>query len=151
MPAEGVLHETDRHTDGGGAEAPVEADRRLQQTRDERAEEGAEVDAEVEEREPRIASHIARRIQRADDRGGVRLQPAGADGDQDQADRETGVFGAVTKSDIRAAVNAIDDYLVSNAAAINTAIPQPARGQLTTSQKALLLTYVIRRRYLSGA
>lgn len=68
-----------------------------------------------------------------------------------QADRAAGVFGNVTKTDIRAAVDAIDDWLHANAAAINSAIPQPARGQLTIAQKALLLNYVITKRYLKGS
>jgi hypothetical protein len=57
----------------------------------------------------------------------------------------------VTKAELRAAVDAIDTWLNSNAAAANTAIPQPARGALSTTQKALLLMYVIQRRYLDGA
>lgn len=58
--------------------------------------------------------------------------------------------GVVTKQDVRAAINAIDEFLHANAAAINNALPQPARGQLTAAQKALLLVYVIKQRYLSG-
>jgi hypothetical protein len=58
---------------------------------------------------------------------------------------------SLTKADLRAAVNAVDDWLNTNAAAMNTAIPQPARGALTTPQKALLLQFVVARRYLSGA
>jgi hypothetical protein len=58
---------------------------------------------------------------------------------------------AVTKADLRAAVDALDDFLNTNAAAINTAIPQPARGALTTTQKAKLLMFVIRQRYVKGA
>lgn len=54
----------------------------------------------------------------------------------------------VTKNDLRAAVDAIDQWLDDNAAAANSAIPQPARGALTTKQKALLLQYVVQRRYL---
>lgn len=57
----------------------------------------------------------------------------------------------LTKPDLRAAVNALDDFLNTNAAAINTAIPQPARGALTAAQKARLLVFVINRRYLSGS
>lgn len=60
-------------------------------------------------------------------------------------------FGALTKAQLRDAVNALDDYLNTNAAAINAAIPQPARAQLTTPQKALLLQYVVAKRYLTGA
>ena len=59
--------------------------------------------------------------------------------------------GAVTKADLRAAVNAIDAFLDTNAAAINSAIPQPARGVLTTAQKARMLMFVIQRRYVAGA
>jgi hypothetical protein len=55
------------------------------------------------------------------------------------------------KADLRAAVNALDDFLSTNGAAINTAIPLPARTALTVPQKARLLMFVIQRRYLSGA
>lgn len=57
---------------------------------------------------------------------------------------------ALTKADLRAAVNAIDTWLNSNAAGLNAALPQPARGTLTTSQKARLLQIVVARRYLTG-
>ena len=59
-------------------------------------------------------------------------------------------FGALTKVDLRAAVNAIDQWVSDNAASFNTAIPQPARAQLTTSQKALLLRFVVAKRFDSG-
>ena len=55
----------------------------------------------------------------------------------------------VTKVDLRAAVDAMDSWLHTNAAALNAAIPQPARGALTLRQKALLLQFVVARRYLS--
>ena len=58
---------------------------------------------------------------------------------------------AITKAQLRAAVDALDAWLDTNAATINTAIPQPARGSLTTAQKARLLTYVIRQHYIVGA
>jgi hypothetical protein len=61
------------------------------------------------------------------------------------------VFGMLTKADIRAAVNALDDYLHTNAAAINQTLPEPARTELTTPQKARLLMRVVARRYLVGA
>jgi hypothetical protein len=57
----------------------------------------------------------------------------------------------IVRADLRAAVDALDTFLNDNASAINTAIPQPARGALTPAQKALLLNYVIRRRYQVGA
>lgn len=55
---------------------------------------------------------------------------------------------AITKPDLRAAINAIDDWVDSNSSAFNTAIPQPARGGMTTKQKAALLLYVVNQRYL---
>ena len=58
---------------------------------------------------------------------------------------------ALTKADLRAAVNALDDFLNTNAGTINSAIPQPARSALTTAQKARLLMFVIRQRYMKGA
>lgn len=59
--------------------------------------------------------------------------------------RET--VGALTKADLRAAVDAIDTWVDDNASAFNLAIPQPARGVLSTKQKAELLLVVVRRRY----
>lgn len=58
---------------------------------------------------------------------------------------------AITKSDLRAAVDAMDDFLNTNQTAINNAFPTAARTGLTTAQKALVLMYVIDQRYLSGA
>ena len=65
-------------------------------------------------------------------------------------DARTGVHAALTKADIRAAVNALDDFFNTNAATINNALPATAKAQLTQTQKALLLMYVISKRYLSG-
>lgn len=70
---------------------------------------------------------------------------------QAERSRTRDAFGALTKADIRAAVNALDDFFHANAATVNAAIPQPARGALTSAQKALLLQFVIERRYLAGA
>lgn len=57
----------------------------------------------------------------------------------------------VTKADLRATVDAIDSYLNTNASAINSAIPQPARANLSIPIKALLLMYVVQKRYLKGS
>lgn len=57
----------------------------------------------------------------------------------------------LTKADLLAAVNGLDDYLNTNAAAINSAIPQPARANLSTAQKARLLNLVVTKRYITGA
>lgn len=40
-----------------------------------------------------------------------------------------------------------DDYLETNAVAMNSSIPQPARSVLTTPQKAALLAYTAMRRW----
>jgi hypothetical protein len=58
---------------------------------------------------------------------------------------------AVTKTDLRAAFNGIDDYFEANAAAINAAIPQPARAALTKQQKARIAMLVIRERFLKDS
>lgn len=54
---------------------------------------------------------------------------------------------AITKTDLRAAIDALDTFLDTNAATINAAIPQPARSGLTTGQKARLLAYVALKRW----
>lgn len=53
---------------------------------------------------------------------------------------------AITKAELRAAVDAIDVWLDGAAASANTAIPQPARGSLTTRQKYMLLAHVALKR-----
>jgi len=58
---------------------------------------------------------------------------------------------AITKTELRAAVDALDDWLNDNAAAVNNALPAAAKAGLTTQQKARLLMYVVRQRYLGGA
>lgn len=60
-------------------------------------------------------------------------------------------MGAVTKAQLRAAFDGLDAELNAQASAFNAAIPQPARAQLTTQQKAHILMAVIRKRYLTGA
>lgn len=54
----------------------------------------------------------------------------------------------LTKAELRAAVDAVDDWADANAASFNTAIPQPARSALKAKQKAALLMYVVARRHL---
>lgn len=60
---------------------------------------------------------------------------------------ESATFGALTKADLRAAINALDDYLEANASAINLVIPLPARTALTAAQKARLLARVALKRW----
>lgn len=57
-----------------------------------------------------------------------------------------GDLPAVTKPDILAAVNALDDWLEANVTTINAAIPQPARAALSPGQKYELLGYILMRR-----
>jgi hypothetical protein len=52
----------------------------------------------------------------------------------------------ITKAELRAALNAADDWADANAASFNIAIPQPARNAMTAKQKTLLLSYVILKR-----
>ena len=54
---------------------------------------------------------------------------------------------SIVRADLKAAISAIDAWADSNAASLNAAIPQPARGNLTTRQKARLLEAVVRRRF----
>lgn len=59
---------------------------------------------------------------------------------------EFGTLGAVSKPDLRAAVDATDSWIDANAASFNTALPQPFRGEATAAQKTFLLCYVAMRR-----
>lgn len=52
----------------------------------------------------------------------------------------------LTKLDVRAAINATDDWADANAAAFNSALPQPFRATATLEQKTAVLAYVILRR-----
>lgn len=61
--------------------------------------------------------------------------------------RERQQVGALTKVDLRAAVDAIDDWIDANAGSVNAAIPLPARSALTAKQKALLFFSVADRRF----
>lgn len=56
-------------------------------------------------------------------------------------------FGQLSKHDIRAAVDAIDGWIDDNLAAFNTAIPQPARSELTAKQKAEIFFAIAGRRW----
>lgn len=55
-------------------------------------------------------------------------------------------WSGVTKTDLAAAVAATDDWIDDNAASFNSALPQPARGALSSSQKTFLFCYVALRR-----
>lgn len=57
---------------------------------------------------------------------------------------------SILKTELRAAVDAADQWVSDNQVSYNTAIPQPARGALTTAQKARILMCVLEQRYLKG-
>ncbi len=61
--------------------------------------------------------------------------------------RREEAYGTLLKPDLRAAVDAADDWVEANSASFNTAIPLPARSELTARQKALLLMAVVNRRF----
>ncbi len=54
---------------------------------------------------------------------------------------------AVTKSDLRVAVNAVDTWVEANKASFNAALPEPAKSNLSAKIKAALLTFVVERRW----
>lgn len=58
---------------------------------------------------------------------------------------------AVTKDDLLAVFNALDDWFDANAATVNQAIPQPQRSALTARQKARILMLVLAKRFDVGA
>lgn len=67
------------------------------------------------------------------------------------AKNREGEVDSLTRADLRAAVDATDDWIVANQASFNAALPLPARTVLTAQQKALLFSYVVRRRWLVEA
>lgn len=57
-------------------------------------------------------------------------------------------LGNLSKQDLRAAADALDDFMNAHAADINAALPQPARSEMTVGDKARLLMLVVARRWL---
>ncbi len=53
----------------------------------------------------------------------------------------------LSKSDLRAAVDAADQWVEDNAGAYNSALPVAARTALTAAQKTRLLFFVASKRY----
>ena len=53
----------------------------------------------------------------------------------------------LTKPQFQAAVAGIDDFLDANANAMNQAIPQPARAELSNAEKAALFSFVAMKRW----
>lgn len=60
--------------------------------------------------------------------------------------RREGV-GTLTKTDLRAAVDAMDSWIDANAASFNSAIPLPARTALTAKQKVAIFMAIVKRRW----
>lgn len=53
----------------------------------------------------------------------------------------------ITKADVRTAINVIDDWLDTNAAAMNAALPTSVRNGLTVKAKWELFVRVLTRRW----
>ena len=53
----------------------------------------------------------------------------------------------LSKADVDAAIDAVDNWIDANAASYNSALPLPARTTLTSAQKAELLYLVALKRY----
>mgnify|MGYP001578012282 CR=1 FL=1 len=59
--------------------------------------------------------------------------------------------GGYLKGDLKAAVNAVDLWVENNKVSYNTALPEPFKSSATAAQKARLLMWVVRHRFLKGA
>jgi len=51
-------------------------------------------------------------------------------------------LGSVSKSQLRAAIDATDQWVENNQASFNSALPEPARTELSTAQKTLIFCAV---------
>ena len=65
---------------------------------------------------------------------------------RDPANINAGASG-LTKAQLRAAVDATDQWVEDNSASFNTALPVAVRTALTAKQKAILFSIVSLRRY----
>lgn len=54
---------------------------------------------------------------------------------------------AIGKADLRAAVDAIDQWVEDNSASLNQAIPLPARTSLTARQKVRIFMAIVKKRF----
>jgi len=66
-------------------------------------------------------------------------------------DNKAAITGAMDRNDLKAAIDAADQWASDNASSFNSALPTPARTVLSTAQKAALLSIVLFRRYIVGA
>ncbi len=53
----------------------------------------------------------------------------------------------LSKSAVRVAIDAADDWVEANAAGFNSALPAAAQSGLNAAQKSRLLTFVVNRRW----
>ena len=56
-------------------------------------------------------------------------------------------FGALSKQELRAAVDAMDVWFDKAVASFNEAFPLPARKELSTKQRIKLFFYVVKKRW----
>lgn len=57
---------------------------------------------------------------------------------------------AITKIQLRNAIDAADAWVDANAASFNSALPTAARTGLTALQKAMLLVWIVEKRFKVG-
>jgi hypothetical protein len=62
----------------------------------------------------------------------------------------TSLPGDLSKVDLRAVANAMDQWVSDNAAAFNAALPEPGKSSMTAAQKSALFMYVVAKRYQRG-
>jgi hypothetical protein len=60
-------------------------------------------------------------------------------------------FTSLDPADLRAAVDASDDWAVNHAQSFNSALPQPARSVMTPVEKVNMLSLVVEWRWRVGA
>lgn len=58
---------------------------------------------------------------------------------------------AITKPEVRAAVDAVDQWIEDNKVSYNNALPTAAKNNLTAKQKSKLLRIVLRKRWQKTA
>lgn len=63
---------------------------------------------------------------------------------------ERDTISTLTKADLLAAVNAVDQWVSDNQASYNSALPLTARNSLSVAQKARLLANVVTKRFKLG-
>lgn len=57
------------------------------------------------------------------------------------------LFGNLTKAEIRAMVDAADNWVDSNSASYNSALPLPGRTESSAKDKAELLVLIVKKRW----